>query len=84
MHKLHCVIVSIGGGGNVGKGSSPGTKLTCRAMPSPALLQIQRTHPVFYIIKSNWILLAPSELLLHVSSTPEKPNSLLYPMTHFS
>jgi len=54
MHKLHCVIVSIGrGGGNVGKGASPGTKLTGRAMPSPALLQIQRTHPVFYIIKKQ-------------------------------
>lgn len=54
MHKLHCVIVSIGrGGGNVGKGASPGTKLTGRAMPSPALLQIQRTHLVFYTIKAT-------------------------------
>lgn len=54
MHKLHCVIVSIGrGGGNVGKGASAGTKETCRAMPSPALLQIQRTHLVFYIIKKQ-------------------------------
>lgn len=75
MHKLLCVMVFIGGGGNVAKGASAVTKETCRDMPGPALLQTQRTHLVFYCIQNNWIHLVLSELPLHVFSTPEKPNS---------
>lgn len=71
LHKLHCVTVFMGGGGNVGKGASAVTKETCRDMPGPALLQTQSTHLVFCIIQTNWVLLGFSELSLHVFSTPK-------------